>query len=75
MISQFVPRTATTVAGNQPHLCMNLLSLSRPNATELCFRSHKIEVSREKKEDFFYWTLYLVLKDREKNVLEEGEVS
>jgi hypothetical protein len=76
MISHGEPRTATTVAGNHPHLCMNLWSLSRQNATELCFRSHKIEVSREtKKRIFFYLALHLVLKERKKSVMEEGEVS
>jgi len=72
MISQCVPTTATTVARNQPHLCVNLWSPSRPNATELCFRSHKTEVKRG---FFFDWALHLVLKTEKKNVMEEGEVS
>lgn len=75
MNSQCVPMTATTFGRNHPHLCMNVWSLSRPNSTELCFRSHKIEVSGQKKRGSFYWALYLVLKDREKNVMEEGEFS
>ena len=75
MISQSVPRTATTVAGNQPHLCMNLWPPFRPNATELCFRSHKIEVSGQRKRFLFYLALHLVLKEREKSVMEDGAVS
>jgi hypothetical protein len=50
---------------------MNVWPLSRPNATEAI----KLKCQDTEKRGFFYWVLHLIFKHREKNVMEEEEVS